>query len=35
MNLLKSLLMKMHAQNKIRLEELYLDKMSKIDNYKN
>ena len=34
MNLLKSLLMKMHAQNKIRLEELYLDKISKIDNYK-
>lgn len=34
MNLLKSLLMKMHAQNKSRLEELYLDKISKIDNYK-
>lgn len=34
MNLLKSYLTKLHAQNKNRIDELYLDRFSKIDEYK-
>ena len=34
MNLLKSYLAKLHAQNKNRIDELYLDRFSKIDDYK-
>lgn len=34
MNLLKSYLAKLHSQNKNRIDELYLDRFSKIDEYK-
>ena len=34
MNLLKKYLAKLHAQNKNRIDEIYLDRLSKIDDYK-